>query len=265
MNAVYLGDHRVLVAPVWGGALVVPSYDLSSCSLIVNGAHEVPLTKYLIENVKPGQIVLDIGANIGYFTALLGCLVGPSGHVVAYEPNPRVYPFLMENLSLYNIKDRVTVLQKAAHAAAGRIKLYVADRFLGNTSIHQHDADYFSKFYDTVSEIEADAEPLDANLERFAQIDLVKLDIEGGEYHALLGMRELLAREAVGTIVMEINPLMLQQDLPALRELLSDIQEKYNTVFYTLSQEGQPEETDLPPVFQGELVPSLVIKPGVHV
>jgi len=73
VHGIYIGNNKMLVAPKWGGKLVVPSDDLSiTRGLILSGTFELLLTQFFINNVKFGNTVFDIGANIGYFTVLLG-------------------------------------------------------------------------------------------------------------------------------------------------------------------------------------------------
>ena len=82
----------MLIRPVWGSHLIVPAADLSITPyLITSGVFEAPLTNFFLRRVKPGDVVFDIGANSGYYTTMLGRLVGPHGKVVAYEPTRRCF------------------------------------------------------------------------------------------------------------------------------------------------------------------------------
>jgi uncharacterized YccA/Bax inhibitor family protein len=106
MRGTYIGGQRMLVVTVYGGKLIIPSMDLSlSPELIISGSLELPLTKYLIKNIKQGFTVFDIGANLGYFTVLLGMLVGPTGKVFAYEPNPYLNSLLFDNLCIWQVEN----------------------------------------------------------------------------------------------------------------------------------------------------------------
>ncbi|MDQ7792590.1 MAG: FkbM family methyltransferase [Clostridia bacterium] len=236
----------MLVVPRWGGRLIVPSDDLSLApELILNGLFEFPLTTFLVNGVRPGSTVIDVGANLGYFTVLLGLLVGPSGRVLAYEPNPELHSFLMDNLSLNYLHDRITVYRKAAYSSSARIPLYMTRRFMGNTSIHRHDAEYAKHYVDEIQEIEVEAAPLDIHLGQVGHIDLLKMDIEGGEYRAFLGMREMIERNAVTTVVFELNKTMLQDDWRPLCDLLLELNRSYQRVFFTLSSQGNLVQADL--------------------
>ena len=66
--------------------------------MIMDGFWEYWLTKYFAEQIKPGDTVIDIGANLGYYTLLAGDLVTATGRVVAVEPNPLVFELLSKSV-----------------------------------------------------------------------------------------------------------------------------------------------------------------------
>ncbi len=77
------------------------------------GEHEPDLQQVLPRYLKPGMTVFDIGANIGFFAIAAANLVGPTGRVVAFEPNPAVVARLKENVELNGLADRVKIEQSA--------------------------------------------------------------------------------------------------------------------------------------------------------
>jgi len=136
----------MLISTVWGGKLIAPSNVLSlTPELVLSGSMELPLTKFFINHVKPGNFVFDVGANIGYFTVLLGLLVGSTGNVVAYEANRNLHSFLMDTLLINYLHNRVTIYNKAVYSKNVTISLYAAKRYMGNSSIHSHSEDDFKK------------------------------------------------------------------------------------------------------------------------
>ncbi len=228
--------------------------------LAISGVLEAPLTKFMLQEVKPGQTVVDVGANIGYFAVLLGHLVGPQGRVFAYEPNPYLVSWLRDNLSINYLSDRTVVLQQAAYSSRTTVTFYCARRFMGSSSIHRHGKWYFDHYEDNIEPVQVHAAPLDDLLSITKQIDLVKVDIEGGEYRALLGMQQLLRSNAVKTIVFELNRMMLQHDWEPLCALLHNLQAITGKSFFTLSPDGQPVVVDLCALLESGSCPHVLMR-----
>lgn len=241
MHGTFIGNNKMLVFPVWGGRLLISSEDLSLMpDLVQNGLIEAPLTNFLLNNVKESSIVIDVGANIGYFTVLLGYLVGPSGKVIAYEANPTIFPFLQDNISLNYLCDRVELNNKAVYSSQGNISFYANDKFQGNSSIYMHNDLYYKHYpQDKTSEIKVESEPLDNYLGKYPKIDMIKIDIEGGEYHAFLGMENLLKGRMVGYIVFEFNREMLQHDEKSFCKLLKHYRDTLGFRLHAISDKGE--------------------------
>ncbi len=87
------GPVRVL-----GHRMFLDRFD--SLSLSVVGRHEQCITELVQQIIKPGDIVLDIGANIGYYTLIFARCVGPTGHVYAFEPDPGSFALLQKNVQI---------------------------------------------------------------------------------------------------------------------------------------------------------------------
>lgn len=241
MHGLYIGNNRMLIQPVWGGKLLAPADDLSVMpDLLTAGLFEVPLTHYVMKHVKPGMTVVDVGANIGYFSVLCGYLIGEQGRLISYEANPTVFGFLMDNLAINGLHNRADVRRKAVYSETGELTFYRTQRFMGNSSVYRPEQNYFDWFKtDDVEEIKVEAEPLDALVDAVPFIDFLKIDIEGGEYHAFRGMTELLARRKVGTIAFEINHFRGSSDWPAFATLLQETARLSGKSFYGLTDEGE--------------------------
>jgi len=113
-NAVPIGQDRLLCLTGYGGRLLLPASDRSLMREIVSaGGMEFPLTRYFLKHVRPGHRVLDIGANFGYFSVLLGKLIGPEGKLWAYEPHPELLRFLTDNLSINYLRDWTEIVADA--------------------------------------------------------------------------------------------------------------------------------------------------------
>jgi FkbM family methyltransferase len=261
MNGIYIGENKILVKTVYGGNLITPSTDLSiTPQLVLTGAMELPLTKYIFNFVKQGNMVVDIGANIGYFTVLLGLLIRPSGKVYAYEANPYIFKYLTDNISINYLHDCVFAKHKAVYSKNTHLTFYAAKRYMGNSSIHEHDAEYFKYYADDIEKTEVDGISLDEELACEQQIDLLKIDIEGGEFHAFSGFKTLLKNNIIKTIVFELNPEMLKDDRGVFVELLRDYRDNCGKKFYNLTEDGQEIPADLETIIQHKGCPFIIMK-----
>ena len=261
MHGAYVGRGRVLVALTWGGKLLIPSSDLSLMpELITRGVYEAPLTRYLIRTMKAGMVAFDIGANVGYFTVLLGLLVGPTGRVVAYEADPRSYSLLLQNISLNYVAAQVEARQKAAYSRHASLSFYLSMLFYGNSSTRAHSEWYFLNYPgDQIRAIEVEAEPLDVHLPSFDRIDLVKIDVEGGEFHVLSGMEGLIRAGKVRQLVLEVNRHMAGSDYGRLISLLGRLQDEAGVQLYLVTDEGQLSSSRLELIAAHGSLPAVVI------
>ena len=106
------------------GAIV--SKGTSTCVQALMRGYEQLLTKLFKKEMKQGMIVVDIGAHIGYFTLLAARLVGETGRVFAFEPDPDNYSLLIKNVSV-NGHDNVIPVQKAVSNKTGQVRLFLDD------------------------------------------------------------------------------------------------------------------------------------------
>ena len=151
--------------------------------LFFQGEYALARVSEIREAVKEGDTVIDIGANIGYFTVLLANLVGPTGKVYAFEPDPRNFHLLQRTVER-NGWTHVIVEQKAVSNKAGEFILYQARSCAANTlTPGEH-----------VSEVKVHVVTLDDFLSDEHHIDFVKMDMDGAEPLAIQGMAQLIQR-----------------------------------------------------------------------
>jgi FkbM family methyltransferase len=150
--------------------------------------------------VKPGMAVVDIGANIGRLTMLMASLVEPSGRVVAVEPNPENI-IMLEASRRVNGFDQILIIQAAAGRRTGLLALNVAySNGMTGELPTDSDAIFASRPVPCFA--------LDAILPKDRPFNLVKIDTEGAELNALIGMAQTIARDRP-VIVSEFSPGML--------------------------------------------------------
>jgi len=144
------------------------------------GTYERQTQRLFVEHVKPGAVVFDVGANVGFLTLLASRLAGDAGRVFAFEPLPRNLAILREHVRL-NRATNSTVLPLAVAASTGSARFLIGENpSQGNLG--------------STGEIEVAMDSLDHLVEsgNVPRPDFIKMDIEGGEDDALAGAREVL-------------------------------------------------------------------------
>ena len=154
------------------------------------GTYEPELQAAISDLVKPGQIVYDIGANIGYITLLFTKRIGDQGHVYAFETLPANVTRLIHNIELNALKEWVTVIQAAVQDRSGLAEFLVAP----STGMGKVNGSAGRASVDYEESIQVEGISIDDFIEDTGNLlpDIVKIDIEGGEVLALPGMVKLL-------------------------------------------------------------------------
>ncbi len=171
--------------------------------------YEPAVTVALKQYLKPGQVFVDVGANIGYFTCLAAAIIGTKGHVYAFEPNPDNIQLIklsiaansFENVSLFPVAvaetDQEFKLDAGAASSNARIIDFSADAVPGLNN-----------------PLLIKAVTLDKTLAGVPKIDMVKLDIEGAEPRAWAGMHQLVKKH---------RPILLFEFSPGLIRMTSHV------------------------------------------
>jgi len=149
--------------------------------------------------VKPGDVFLDLGANIGYFSLLVASN-SPSVKVISFEPVAGLFQKMNDNICLNNIKN-ISTINAAVGQTSGEKELFISGPDnLGMSSFH-HPENY-SGSKERVKVVALDDWFKTCGMPK---IDIIKLDIEGSELAALKGMKELLEKQKP-VLLVEVNP-----------------------------------------------------------
>ena len=183
------------------------------------GTYETP-TRVTIQNLlKPGGTFVDIGANIGYFTAVGAAMVGPTGTVHAFEPVPR-YADYIQVLADNNPASTIKVNRFALGSSTSAANIDVAGpRNIGWNSMVSDMVDRSYHRDGTTTphghELEEQIEVPIYRFEEYARqhsltdINLMKVDVEGWEIHVLRGMGDMLEYDRP-PIICEISPHIIE-------------------------------------------------------
>lgn len=156
-----------------------------------------PEVKLLEQFLRPGMTVIDGGANTGVFTFTAAHLVGPRGHVIAFEPGSACFQALNRSKRL-NSADHVTIRQQALSDRGGTARFYHHDDQENSYSLGGGGG----VAYEEVSTVTLDAVAAELNLQR---IDFIKLDVEGAEELVFRGGRRTLEQHRP-LLLFEVNP-----------------------------------------------------------
>jgi FkbM family methyltransferase len=185
--------------------------------------------------VHPGQVVLDLGANIGWFTLLFARHVGPAGRVIAFEPGQLASALLAANVMINGYGDRVTIERKAVGEAEGVLNIYVCPT--GESDNRVGAALEFPNEQRKAMPIEVVR--LDDYLRRhnIDSVDYIKLDIQGSEAAALRGLAATLRANSEVKVHMEFSCGWVEQSGNSPEDLLHMLQ-SLGFVFHDL-REGE--------------------------
>ena len=148
--------------------------------------------------LQPGMTVLDIGANIGYFTLLFARCVGSGGRVYAFEPEPHNFTLLQGNVARSGYA-WVTTLRQAVWRAAGSQRLYMNPDNLGDHRLIATGSERHSVEVPVVRLDDVFASGTD-------RVDFIKIDVQGAEMGALQGGQRLLTANVPLSLLTEFWP-----------------------------------------------------------
>lgn len=158
--------------------------------------------RFLRQRVEPGMVVFDVGANIGFYTTFLAGLVGPAGHVHAFEPDPVCFDILRRRTAC---RPNVDVTQAAAGDRPGRMTLFCNRLNRADNRVYAHQGNL------PLESVDVPAITLDDYCEARGvdRIDAVKMDVQGAEVAVLAGFRQTLLRVRPRWMVLEFAPELL--------------------------------------------------------
>jgi FkbM family methyltransferase len=196
------GRPRTFVVRLQPGLKMRLYGDSELCRLIYCRSFEATERAFLNHFLQPGDVFVDVGANIGLFTLIAASCVGPKGRVIAFEPTSVTYARLVDNVGL-NAFGNVSCVNLALSDRNGQLDLSrstdgfdawnsFAEPTMGNTTSRER-----------VEVIEWDRYASAHNLS--GMVTMMKIDVEGWESRVLAGGKQLFARPNAPVLQVEFT------------------------------------------------------------
>lgn len=173
---------------------------------------------FLRRTFFPGMVLLDIGANVGFYTAVGAHVAGMEGQVIALEPDPENFRYLGETVRANGFHN-VRCLQVAASDRAGSAQLYVSADNRGDNRLYSNEL--------ASGVIDVRATTVDLLLEELSidHVDVIKIDVQGAEGWVLKGMRNTLLGSRALTLLTEFWPDGLRRTNTDPNQMLASLQD----------------------------------------
>jgi FkbM family methyltransferase len=186
----------VLLTLPWGLSIEVDTREDIGRSIRRLGLYDLAVSETLWRLLAPGDLAVDVGANIGYMTSLLALRAGPAGRVLAFEPHPQVFRHLTANVRRFEGKSTAAVetYPSALGERTGSSFLDCGECFASNQGT--------ARITDRESPLPVEMTTLDQVLQGRTAA-LVKIDVEGGEAQVLKGAAGSLREGRIENLVYE--------------------------------------------------------------
>jgi FkbM family methyltransferase len=215
-------DSRTALTTLHDGQLIFvdPLDEHLTPSIVAYGRWESWIERTIRRLLKPGDRVIEVGANVGYYTLIMGALIGPSGRLDAFEANPQMARLLRRSVVCSGRVGAVTVHEKIVADRSGAMQLYVSARAGGAGNLVEHGWN----IGDDTEVVECEAVRLDDVFEG-QSVDFIRIDTEGAELLILNGALDLLRRSPSVKLCIEwsVGMMGLRGDLPGLVTSLDEM------------------------------------------
>jgi FkbM family methyltransferase len=188
----------------WGLSIRVQPEETVGSGIRRMGIYELATSEIISRLVDPGDLAVDIGANIGHMTSIMAMRAGPTGRVISFEPHPVLFRDLQHNISEWRMNGKAAPM--VAHNVAlsncnGTGQLVVPAYFNGNHGVSFLAGD--SEATSEANHYEVPLKTLDDEIEEGQQIGFMKIDVEGHELKVLQGAQRLIASGRIRDIIFE--------------------------------------------------------------
>ncbi len=211
-HSAYLGDYTALCRILGRYKMYVDTRDIGIAShLMMEGYWEMWVTEAMLRTVRRGSTVVDVGANLGYFSLLLADLTGPEGRLLSFEPNPELSKRLQKSVKVSGFGSFSDVYDCALGSETGFVSMAVdSEQPGGGRTVRQSGRSRPIP----VKRLDEIPGAMDA--------EFIKMDVEGYEQNVWHGMTGILAQKKPLTIFMEFTVSRFPDAQGFLDEILAE-------------------------------------------
>ena len=233
----HLKPSGIVLIDVQGSKMYVDSRDIGVAPFLLEwGFYEKYETELFKRLVKKGMVVVDVGANIGYYTLLAAHLVGDEGKVFAFEPDPNNYSLLCKNIEVNGYRNVIPV-RKAVFSKSGEMELFLDESNLGGHSLSEANVDKGASIMVEVTSLDDYFRNTDY------KIDVIKMDVQGSEMAVLEGMANIINQNDDLKIITEFWPMGLRNSGSSPAGFLNKLVE-CGFSLYQIGQHIEPVSVD---------------------
>jgi FkbM family methyltransferase len=156
------------------------------------GLHEFEDMGFLLHFLRPGDLFIDVGANVGSYTVLASAHIGCE--TIAFEPVPSTFERLQNNISINHIEQIAKAFNLGIGAKKGELKFTTDFDTVNHVATEDEEAITTNVYMESLDSVLAGRNPI-----------LIKIDVEGFEKQVLEGSRDLLTKESLSAIIIELN------------------------------------------------------------
>lgn len=220
----YLGNHQAITTTYFGSTIFIDTRNVQHAQLITHGRFEKGVSWAIEQNLTKEQVMIDVGANIGFFT-LLGCqTVGPKGKVYAFEPNPCIFQMLSQSILANAFRKRTSCHNLAAFNQQGEMELTWQTEEHGGGRLITPDIKRINDNQATVKTAR-----LDDIIDPKDNISLIKIDTEGAEPYVLEGLQQTLENNDC-TVITEWVPGFIKDRSYDINKAIELIDQHFNSI-----------------------------------
>lgn len=225
-NYAYLGDYRALAMTYFGRRIILDTRNVQNYQIISHGMYEPAVAWAIEENLKSGDTMLDVGANIGFFTLLANHIVGSKGKVYSFEPNPEIFELMSASVFNNAFRPRSERHNVAAFYETGELELTWSSSGHGGGRLRTSErvkSDEKTAMV-TTDKIDNLVKPSDL------PVQLIKIDTEGSELFALKGAEQVIKNSPDCKIITEWNPGFLRDRGASIEEAVEFVSSRFKHI-----------------------------------